>query len=789
MKKNIFLISIFLFIILNFNHINAKTQNIKNIDNYLLNKSEELGNFKKIEIQVLGLKRVKKAMIENVVKNSIIKLSQKKPHKEELANHILKSLYHTNLFQDVKINLNHNTLEISVIENKIIRNLIIKDLKELKNEELKKLTENHNNTIFNEYNFNQLIKELNEYYLENGYLNIEITKEIKNIDKETIDIILKIKKNKKPKINQIQFIGNKHFSKGELVENIFFQEYSLIKFFNPKTSYKKDLEEMNNESLKNFYLNRGFIDFKLINNETVFDPIKNKTKLIIEFEEGNKYKIKKININNFNNQLNQNLTNKILKNEGEIYNHQKLIGTTKQIKRELNKKKIYAEIEIENKKIENNQIIVTFNIKPIKSNYIEKIIIIGNTRTKDSVIRNQILLHEGDILDINLIQSSYRRIYNLGFFETVNLDYKEDENGKIILIINVLEKKTGEAKFKFGYSTINKAYGGLEYVQNNFLGNGNKFDISMEKSAQNIGISSFYYKNNLLESMIGGGIGFFYEDKENEQLDYKEMEYGGRLVTSFPIYEDLNLALRYTLKTNEIYDIGESASQYTKDHHKKDITSAFMHKFTYDKRNITDYPTNGYLFSVSQDISGLGGDKYFVSNEASAQLYKTLFYYNNSQDDRDAVVLQLKTYFGRIFDYNNYNLQIDDRYFLTKVRGFEIYSGISPKDSRGKSLGGDEYYFGTAQIEFPIKFLQDFNLKGHIFMDYGNLISKKKLSDLPVDIKDEIKFNVDKIRLAMGVGFSIETPFAPIGIDFSLPILYDKSDVLKYVYFTIGKNF
>ena len=149
----------------------------------------------------------------------------------------------------------------------------------------------------------------------------------------------------------------------------------------------------------------------------------------------------------------------------------------------------------------------------------------------------------------------------------------------------------------------------------------------------------------------------------------------------------------------------------------------------------------------------------------------------------------MRTYFGHIFDYNDYNLQIEDRYFLTKVRGFEIYSGISPKDAKGKPLGGDEYYFGTIQVEFPIKILQDFNLKGHVFMDYGNLISRKQLSDLSVDIKDKIKFNVDKIRLALGVGLSIDTPFAPIGVDFSLPILYDKSDVLKHIYFTIGKNF
>ena len=788
MIKNISLAFFFLILIANLNYLDEKSKKIKDIDNYLSNKSNDLKNFSDISIKISGTKRVTNDMIERVVKNSFSKFNNIGYVKEELINDIVKSLYKTHLFQNIKINFYDNILSIFVVENKIVRKMTITGTKELNDNELKKLVANQTNIIFHEYNFNQLLKELNEYYVESGYLNVEITKEIKNIDDDTVDVFVKIKKSKKPKINQIQFIGNENFSRETLAETIFFQEYSLLKFFNPKTSYKRDLEEMNEEALKNFYLNRGFIDFQLINNQIIFDPLENRTKLIFELEEGNQYRVQKININSFI-QLNDDIKKNIIENEGTIYNHQKLINISKQIKRELSKRKIYAEIEMENKKIEKNQMIITFNIKPIKSNYIDKIIIVGNTRTKDSVIRNQILLHEGDILDINLVQTSYRRIYNLGFFETVAIDYKEDERGKITFIINVLEKKTGEAKFKFGYSTINKAYGGLEYAQNNFLGNGNKFDVSMEKSAQNLNFSSFYYRNNLLESMIGGGIGFFYEDKSNEQLDYKEMEYGGRLVTSFPLYEDLTLALRYTLKTNEIYDIGKSSSQYTKNHHDQNITSSLMYKFTYDKRNLADYPTDGYLLTISQDIAGLGGDKYFTSSEASAQFYKTLFYFNNSQDDKDAVVLQLRTYFGHIFDYNDYNLQIEDRYFLTKVRGFEIYSGISPKDAKGKPLGGDEYYFGTIQVEFPIKILQDFNLKGHVFMDYGNLISRKQLSDLSVDIKDKIKFNVDKIRLALGVGLSIDTPFAPIGVDFSLPILYDKSDVLKHIYFTIGKNF
>jgi outer membrane protein insertion porin family len=786
MKKSLLLF--FVLLICNFNNIDAKSKKIKNIDNYLSKKSFDEKNFHNIQIKISGSKRVTNGMIENIVKNNFSKFKNQKYTKEEFLNHLIKSLYKTNLFQDVKINFQNNIIEISVVENKIVRNLIIKGAKELNDEELKKLTQNQENTIFNEYNFNQLLKELNEYYVENGFLNVEIQREIKEIDENTVDVFVKIKRSKKPKISQIQFIGNKNFSREVLAENIFFKEYSIMRFFNPKVTYKRDLEELNEEALKNFYLNRGFIDLQLTNNEIIFDPLENRTKLVFELDEGNQYKIEKININSFIS-LSDDIKKNILKNEKETYNQRKLTGISKQIKRELSKKKVYAEIDMENKKTSDNQVIVTFNIKQIKSNYIEKIIILGNTRTKDSIIRNQILLHEGDILDIGLVQASYRRIYNLGFFETVTLDHKEDDSGKITLIINVVEKKTGDAKFKFGYSTLNGTYGGIEYAQNNLFGNGNKFNVEIDKSARNFNISSFYYKNNLLESMIGGGIGFFYEDKENEQLDYKDMEYGGRLVTSIPIYEDLNLALKYTLKTNEIYDIGDNASDYTKENHKQKTTSSFFYKLTYDKRNIADYPTEGYLISASQDIAGLGGDKYFVSNEASGQFYKTLFYFNDSQEEKDAVVLQLKANFGYIYDYNNYNLSTDDRYFLTKVRGFEIYSGISPKDARGKPLGGDEYYFGTAQIEFPMKVLQDFNIKGHIFMDYGNLISRKALSNLDVDINHEVKFNIDKIRMSIGAGLSMETPFAPIGIDFALPIFYDKTDVIKHVHFSIGKNF
>ena len=765
--------------------VNAAKIEILNAEE-IVNTRNNDEDFLRAKIILVGNQKTNIEMI-----NRVAKLYLAPKISSESVNRFLLALYKTNLFMDIKISFTQKTgiLKVTVQENKVVRNFQFKGVKNVTDPELKKLVANQKMKIFNYYEFEQTAKRLHKFYIDSGFMNVEILKDIQEIDNELVDVILTVRKNKKPKIKNISFVGNKNFTRKELIDAIFFREIKPIRLLSKKTSYNKANEYANREFLQKFYHNHGFIDFRLMNTKIDFDFENNKTKIEFEIDEGKQYRVVDVTINSTIN-LNDKAKSVIYKNKGRIYNQQRVDIAERDVKNILNELKYYSEIVVERRKINDNELILDYKITETKANYIEKIIILGNTRTKDSVIRNQITLHEGDIFDVSEIQTSYRKIYNLGFFENVDLAYQKDANGKIILTITVTEKKTGEINIGAGYSSVNGFFGKVFYQQSNFLGSGDSLDFGVQKGVGNASVNGSYYKHNIFDSLFGGGAGLFYEKSDNDILDYKTKEYGGKLMTSVPLYKDLSVGLRYLLKSSDIYGVKDDASEYIKNSQGKTITSSMFYRINYDKRNVADNPTKGFLLSFSQENAGLGGDKYFVSTELGASFYKKLLYLYDIEEEENAIIGQFKYNFGYLFSYNKYNLRIDDRYFLGDVRGFEMLSGISPRDKEGKAVGGDQYYNGMLQVEFPIKLVKELGLKGHFFLDYGNLVNKHKFSlNTAVDNDDALKYNLDKIRISAGFGFSFQTPIAPIEIDFAVPLIYDKSDIINHVYFAIGKKF
>ena len=742
------------------------------------------------QIKLLGNKKISEELIKNLIyANEINEIN------EVNLNKLLVALYGTNLCADIKISYEGGVLTISVKENRIINNINVKGEKDIKDENIKELFELRPGSVLNEYNLNQAIKKLEEFFMNNGYYNVIITKNIVEVCDDYVDINIEVKKGARPKIEEIKFIGAKCFTKKQLVSNCVFREHNITKILSKKTTYNKAVAEMNRIQLEEFYASHGYLNFKVINTEVIFNKQTNKVNLIFEVEENKQFIVEEIEINS-DVILCPEITEIINSYKGKAFNKIKSEASIKRIKKLLEQQKIYADVIVDYKELSDGKIKLIYNIRLIQNNYVEKIIITGNSRTKDCVIRNQITIHEGDLFNMSALSTSYRRIYNLGFFKDVNLDFKQTQDGKIIIYINVVEKKTGELDFGAGYSSVNGLFGKVMFSETNILGTGNTVSLGIEKGSRHTSLSGGFYKNNIFDSILGGGATAFYDNFRNEKLHYSNQDLGGSLSTSIPIYEDLRLNLRYMLKFNRIYDIREGASNFIRDHREKTTSSALMYQFTYDKRNVADYPTNGYLLAFSQDINGLGGDKYFVNSQFVTRYYKTLFYLDDAESDSNAVVLQIRNDFSYLFAFNNYLFDINDRLFLSEFRGFEAVKGISPRvknidENKFEAIGGDLYFFGSAQIEFPINIIQDINLKGHFFADYGllNCLDKKIFNQKQIDKGENIVFNNNKLRLSVGAGISFTTPIAPIGLDFAVPIIYDdRFDKIQYIYLSLSKR-
>ena len=191
-----------------------------------------------------------------------------------------------------------------------------------------------------------------------------------------------------------------------------------------------------------------------------------------------------------------------------------------------------------------------------------------------------------------------------------------------------------------------------------------------------------------------------------------------------------------------------------------------------------------------KEFRPISGDKYFVSSDIGLKFYKTLFHFDEVKTNKNAVVFQFKNNFGIINPYNDYILRIEDRFFLSEFRGFKQISGVSPRDIDGKTIGGDKYFFGSAQIEAPLNLIQDLDIKIHAFIDYGNVfVDKNNIFSQENLVQNNIISYSKKIRLSAGIGLYAITPFTPISVAIAKPIIYEKDlDVKKYLYFSLVKR-
>ena len=733
-----------------------------------------------------GANRTKKESIENLIKTHL-----NNEINEENLNQLLTILYETNLFKDVKIDYTNDILTIYVDENKIIRNVIIKGDNAIKDKGLKEKINLQPGVLLNQDELEQLRKKVIAHCKEIGYFNAIVEKNIEDLDANYVDVSLNIKKGKLPKIKEIKFTGNSAFTSEQLEKALIFKKYNLLRFFSKMTSYHKDLVTMNKEEIEKFYTRHGYLNFKLLNTDV---RLSDEGKLIISFdiEEGRQFIVSDIKVKT-DLPVPESALKIIYSGKNKVFNRPKFENDLKKINHAMQREKIYADINFDYKEVAGNKIDLIFDVQLMKNHFIGKIYIYGNSRTQDFVIRNQISLHEGDIFNPESIQASYRRIYNLGFFDNVQIEHKIDpETNKINLIVNVIEKRTGELEFKAGYSSINGLLGGVGYYEKNVLGAGNILGFSIQKGANQFATSTSYYQNNIFDSVLGAGASLFYDNYRNEKLHFNNRDYGGTVSTSIPLYDNLFLNLRYGLKFNKIYDVAEAASENIKAQKPKTTSSSVMYQFVFDRRNIIDYPTNGYYLAFSQDFAGIGGDKHYVSSEITTRVYKTLFNFGADVSDEKSLVLQIKNNFGHLLPFKDYVLRIDDRFFLSELRGFEQINGVCPRDKKDKVLGGDKYFFGSIQVEAPIPLVRDFDIKAHAFIDYGAISVHQENIFTQEDIMNEKAeiFNNKKLRLTMGVGINFSLPMIGlIGIDFGIPLLYDnKLDKRQKIYFSMGKK-
>ena len=705
------------------------------------------------EIEVIGNERIP---IETIKTFSSIK--KKDNLDNDKINEALKSLYESNFFKNVSIIFKDGKVTIKVVENPIIQNLQIEGVKaqKIRDQFFNNLKLKQRGSFFEE-NLKSDISTIKKIGKKLGYYFIEVEVVKETLDANKLNIVFNIDLGEKAKIKKISFVGDKKYKDSKLRSVIVSEEYKFWKFISGKKYLSENLIRLDRRLLKNFYLNKGFYNVKVNSSfakmisknefELIFNIDANKKiffgdlslKLPVDFKKDNFIRLEKL----------------FRKVKGDPYS----IVVIEKILDEIDLITITEQFESVKanviEEVESDKINLVFEIKDTEKLFVEKINIFGNNITNENVIRNQLLLDEGDPYNEILSNKSINNIKGLNFFRSVNSEILEGSNSDSrILNIEVEEKATGEISAGAGFGTS----GGtiiFGVKENNYLGKGIAVNTNFTINAESIkGLFSVRNPNfnNTDKSAF-----FSIEATETDRLKnsgYKMNKTGLNLGTRFEYFDDFYLGLK-TSSFFENIETNSTASVRQKAQKGNYFDSFLGLDFDYDKRNQKFQTSQGFRSFYSLKLPLLS-DTNTLTNFYTYK-YFTELYENN--------ISTISIYLKSVNSITNEDVKLSERAFVpsSRLRGF-VSGKVGPKD-------GDDYIGGnfvtTLNFSSTIPFLFENNQNTDflIFFDAANIWG--------VDYDSSLDSS-NKVRSAVGIGVDYFTPVGPL--NFSLSEVLSKSD-------------
>ena len=691
---------------------------------------------------------------------------------ESDLNKILKNLYETNFFDLVSVKIKNKILTINVKENPIIQNINYQGIKSSTLlEELKKDIVLRSRSSFNQVLLEKDKTKIRNFLKNKGYYfsEIEISKE--DLGDNKINLTYDISLGEKAKIRKISFIGDKIFKDKKLKGVILSEEYKPWKFLSGKKYLNESIISYDERLLKNFYLNKGYYN-AVINSSYAKITDDQAFELIFNIDANSKlfFGNLKIDLPEDFSKSNYESVNKFFKKlENEPYSVNRIADILEKIEI-ITINEQYESIKASvNENIISNKININFKIEETEKFFIERINIFGNNVTRESVIRNQIEIDEGDPFNQILYSKSLNNIKALNFFENVNGEILDGNkfNSKIINI-NIEEKATGEIFAGVGTGTDGSSFA-FGVKENNYLGRGVKLDANLKVSEERVKgrflVSNPNYNNsdkNLDLSLEATSI-----DRLGTS-GYKSDVTGFSIGTQFEYLDDLRFGLS-TRNTIEKIDVDASASTRQKKQKGNYFDSYLGLDFLYDKRNQKYQTTSGFFSNYNINLPVLS-DTNTLTNVYNYKVFKEM-YENN--------VSTLSFLFKSASSLTSDDIKLSERLYIPgkKLRGFE--SGkIGPKDG-SDYIGGNYVSSINATTTVPMILENVQNVDIVLFADAANIWG--------VDYDSSL--DKSGIRSSIGIGIDWLTAVGPLTFSFAQPITKEPSDIEENFRFNIGTSF
>ena len=688
---------------------------------------------------------------------------------------VIKNLYKTNFFRNISLRFENQILYLEVEENPIISNLEITGIKKqsliefIKNK--MRLAEMKS---FDQELLSADIDLINNILKTNGYYFTKITSS-KSLDSRlnTLDLKINIELGEKAKIKKIIFLGDKIFKEKRLKEVITSEEHKFWKFVSRNVYINEELINLDKRLLESYYKNNGYYNVQVENSFVEFDK-KGNFNLIYKIDSGIKYYFDNFVLNlpdDYDRELFKSIEKKFSKLEGESYSLLKIDDLLK----EINKIALYKQYEFINASISenlnNDKINFQINITESEKYYIEKIDIQGNYNTLEEVIRNSLIVDEGDAYNEILFNRSINDLKSLGYFKNVETKITEGSSNSLKVIdINVEERPTGEVSLSAGIGTTGGTIGG-GIKEKNFLGKGVNLNANLEITEDSVkgrfvyAKPNFRYSDNTLFTSFNSTTTDLLTDS-----GYKTSGIGFSLATRFEQYQDLFLRPELDFQIEDL-ETTNSASDILKKQEGSYTDLYFNYEITQDLRDRKFRTRDGYQTTFAQELPIIS-DNNEISNAFEISKFKKL--------STKSEMIGKISFYGKAITSLDDDVRISKRLQIPsfRLRGFEK-GKVGPVENNDY-IGGN--YLSTLNISTTLpNILEDLdNLDIGIFLDAANVWG--------IDYNSSID-DKSKIRSSTGVALNLMTPIGPLSFSFANALTKASSDKTETFRFNLGTQF
>ena len=695
----------------------------------------------------------------------------------------IRSLFATGFFRDVRLEVQGSVLIVTLEERPAIASIDFTGMKEFEKDKVKQGLRDvgfQEGRIFDRALLDQAEQELKRQYLTRGLYGVEVTTTVTPLDRNRVAINFSFNEGEAAKIKRINIVGNQALPEDELLDAVQLRTSGLFTWFSKNDQYSRQKLQADLESLRSYYLNRGYLEFNIDSTQVSITPDRRDIYITVNVTESEKYEVADVKLGGELLVSEDELRSLITIKPGETFSREKLTDSTKAITERLGREgyafaNVNANPDIDKEK---RKVSFTFLIDPGRRVYVRRINIVGNTRTRDEVIRREMRQLEGSFFDSQKLQLSKQRIDKTGYFSEVEVETPAvpGTTDQVDVTIRVKEKPTGAILLGVGFSSVDKFIIQGSIQQSNFFGTGNTMGLQVASGTVNK-VASFSYTNPYYTvDGVSRGFDVYRRDVDGSTLgvNYKTSTTGGAVRFGVPFTEYDTLFFGLGAEDVKLHLDSSSPQRYL------DFQSQFGDKYgaligtagwVRDTRDSAIWPTKGRVERANLELGTPAGDleywKYSYTHQYFYPFSRTLTLVMSGElDSADGYDGKPLPFFKNFYSGG-----------IGSVRGYRT-SSLGPREADQSHSGGNRKVNGSIELLFPMPGATlDRSMRLGAFVDGGQVYGLNERLDL------------SQLRASAGMSFAWNSPVGPMKFSFARPLNERPGDDLQRFQFTLGQVF